>query len=193
MSTRGRVLRQTDMSIVVVEYDPLWVTTFERLRQNIWPAVADIALSIEHVGSTSVPGLAAKPIIDMTVVVPTNGEVPIAINRLAGLGYVHQGNLGIEGREAFWTSGSGPRHHLYLCAANSLALRNHLTVRDYLRAHAETARQYGHLKKTLARQYPEDIDAYTEGKTAVILRILGEAGLRNDELETLERTNRRPV
>jgi GrpB-like predicted nucleotidyltransferase (UPF0157 family) len=181
------------MSIVVVEYDPLWVTTFEGLRQNIWPAVADVALRIEHVGSTSVPGLAAKPIIDMTVVVPTHSEVPIAINRLAGLGYVHQGNLGIEGREAFRTSGSGPRHHLYLCAANSLALRNHLTVRDYLRDHAEAARRYGDLKKMLARQYPENIDAYTQGKTAVILRILGEAGLRNDELETIERTNRRPV
>jgi GrpB-like predicted nucleotidyltransferase (UPF0157 family) len=189
--TRGLVLRQVHMSIVIVEYDPLWMTTFEDLRQNIWPAVSDLAMSIEHVGSTSVPGLAAKPIIDMTVVVRSGGDVPTAVNRLAGLGYVHQGNLGIDGREAFRSPAAAPRHHLYLCATGSLALRNHLAVRGYLRAHPEIARQYGDLKKTLASQYPEDIDAYTEGKTAVILKILGEAGLQPDELTSIERANRR--
>jgi GrpB-like predicted nucleotidyltransferase (UPF0157 family) len=191
MFTRGLALRQVHMSIAVVEYDPIWMTTFEDLRQNIWPAVADLAVSIEHVGSTSVPGLAAKPIIDMTVVVRSAGDVPAAVNRLAGLGYVHQGNLGIEGREAFQAPTAAPRHHLYLCAADSLAVRNHLVVRDYLSAHPEIARQYGDLKKALASQYPEDIDAYTEGKTAVILKILGEAGLQPDELAIIERVNRR--
>jgi GrpB-like predicted nucleotidyltransferase (UPF0157 family) len=181
------------MRVVVVEYDPHWAATFEHLRQNIWPAVADLAITIEHVGSTSVPGLAAKHIIDMTIVVPTPCEVPMAVGRLAALGYAHRGNLGVEGREAFQAPRSLPRHHLYLCAADSLALRNHLIVRDYLRGRPDVARQYGDLKKALANQFPEDIDAYTEGKTELILRILGEAGLRSDELETIEQINRRTV
>ena len=181
------------MSIVVVDYDPHWVTTFEQLRLKIWPAVADVAMSVEHVGSTSVPGLAAKPIIDMSVVVPNAADVAMAIRRLAALGYVHQGNLGVEGREAFHAPGSSPLHHLYLCTSDSLALRNHLVLRDYLRVHPEIARQYGALKKRLTGQYPEDIDAYTEGKTEVILTILSEAGLRADELDAIEGINRRTV
>jgi GrpB-like predicted nucleotidyltransferase (UPF0157 family) len=126
-------------AIVVVDYDPYWPATFEQLRQRIWPAVADVATSVEHVGSTSVPGLAAKPIIDMSVVVPTASDVSIAIGRLAALGYIHCGNLGVEERDAFQSPGDLPRHHLYLCPHNSLALRNHVLVRDYLRAHPEAA------------------------------------------------------
>jgi GrpB-like predicted nucleotidyltransferase (UPF0157 family) len=179
------------MSVVVVEYDPGWIAAFEELRQNIWPAVADLAMSIEHVGSTSVPGLAAKPIIDMTVVARSAGDVPTVVNRLAGLGYVHQGNLGIEGREAFQAPAPAPRHHLYACAVDSLALRNHLAVRDYLRTHPDIARQYGDLKKSLASRYPEDIGAYTEGKTAMILKMLGESGLQPDELAIIKSINRR--
>ncbi len=147
--------------IVVVDYDPGWAETFERLRSQIWPVVADIATAAEHVGSTSVPGLAAKPIVDIDLVVPTAADVPAAIARLATLGYVHSGNLGVEGREAFRSPGSMPRHHLYLCPRDSLALANHLAVRNHLREHPEVAREYGDLKKRLAAQYPHDIDAYT--------------------------------
>src|SRR5262245_7899068 len=130
-------------TIVVVEYDPNWPAVFEQLRLGIWPAISDLATSIEHVGSTSVAGLAAKPIIDITVVVPTAADVPLAINRLSALGYVHQGNLGVEGREAFQAPCSMPRHHLYLCPSDSLALRNHLVLRDHLRTHPEVAIRYG--------------------------------------------------
>jgi GrpB-like predicted nucleotidyltransferase (UPF0157 family) len=178
-------------TILVVDYDPAWPTVFEQLRRHVWPAVSDLATSAEHVGSTSVPGLAAKPIIDITLAVRTAADVPIAINRLAALGYVHRGNLGVEGREAFRAPSSLPHHHLYLCPSDSLALRNHLAVRDYLRVHPEIAKQYGELKKRLARQHPEDIDAYTEGKTDAIVRILKAVGLTPDELEKIEQINRR--
>ena len=120
--------------------------------------MADLATAIEHVGSTAVPGLAAKPIIDLTVVVPTHAEVAAAIERLSTLGYVHRGSLGIDGREAFDADARLPRHHLYLCARDSVALANHLTVRDYLRRHPETADEYGALKKRLAQAFPHDID-----------------------------------
>ncbi len=176
--------------IVVVPYDPVWPAAFEQLRQVIWPVVADVATSIEHVGSTSVPGLAAKPVIDISVVVPAVDDVTSAIERLAGLGYVHSGDLGVRGREAFQSPHQAPRHHLYLCPRGSLALRNHLVVRDHLRTHPEDAARYGALKLQLAGQYRDDIAAYTAGKTETILRILASAGFRPDELETIERINR---
>src|SRR6185295_14850887 len=147
-------------TIVVVDYDPGWPLVFDELRSQIWPVVEDIALAVEHVGSTSVPGLAAKPIIDISVVVSTDADIPAAIDQLATLGYAHRGNLGIEGREAFDSPERLPRHHLYACPRDSFALANHLAVRDHLRTHPETAREYGELKKRLAREFPHDIDHY---------------------------------
>jgi len=176
--------------IVVVPYDPAWPSAFEQLRRVIWPAVADVATSIEHVGSTSVPGLAAKPVIDITVVVPAVDDVASAIEGLAGLGYVHSDDLGVIGREAFQSPHQAPRHHVYLCPRGSLALRNHLVVRDHLRTHPDDAARYGALKLQLAGQYRDDVAAYTAGKTETILRILASAGFRPDELETIERINR---
>jgi len=176
--------------IVVIPYDPGWPAAFERLRQGIWPAVSDLATSIEHVGSTSVPGLAAKPVIDISVVVPAVDDVASAIERLARLGYVHSGDLGVKGREAFQSPHQAPRHHLYLCPRGSLALRNHLVVRDHLRTHPEDTALYGALKLRLAGQYRDDIAAYTAAKTETILWILASAGFRPDELETIARINR---
>ena len=83
-----------------------------------------------------------------------------------------------------------PRHHLYLCPHDSLALRNHLLVRDYLRAHPEAAARYGELKKQLARQHPDEIGAYVAGKTDLLLEILGASGLSAGELDAIARINR---
>jgi GrpB-like predicted nucleotidyltransferase (UPF0157 family) len=177
--------------IVVVQYDPVWPAAFDQLHRTVWPAISDLAMSIEHVGSTSVPGLAAKPVIDLSVVVPSVDDVPRAIEKLARLGYVHSGNLGVDGREAFQSPHHAPRHHLYLCPHGGLALRNHLAVRDHLRAHPEDVARYGALKLQLAARYPDDIAAYTEGKTDVILQILEAAGFRPDELDSIAGINRR--
>jgi GrpB-like predicted nucleotidyltransferase (UPF0157 family) len=178
-------------SIIVVDYDPAWPVAFERLRATIWPVVSDVALTIEHVGSTSVPGLAAKPIIDMSVVVPTASNIPIAIERLATLGYTHIGNLGVDGREAFSNPDGTRSHHLYLCPRDGLGLANHLAVRHYLRGHPEVAKEYGELKKQLAKGFPEDIDSYIDGKTDLIMRILRAVGVSSDRLDAIERANRK--
>jgi len=177
--------------VVVVDYDARWPEIFEAVRSQIWPAVCDVATTIEHVGSTAVPGLAAKPIVDVSVVVPTGREVPIGIERLARIGYAHQGNLGIDGREAFASPPGLPRHNLYLCPGDSPALRNHLAVRDYLRAHPGAADAYGALKKRLATRFADDIGGYVDGKTDMLLGFLRSAGLDPAELETIERANRR--
>ncbi|MDE2420337.1 MAG: GrpB family protein [Gammaproteobacteria bacterium] len=177
--------------IVVIDYDPDWPRVFELLRTEIWSVLRDIALAIEHVGSTSVVGLAAKPIIDISVIVPTNEDIPISINRLATLGYIHRGNLGIEGREAFISPSQLPTHHLYLCPQHSLGLANQLAVRDYLREHPEIAREYGNLKKQLANDFPNDITSYIDGKTDLILSILRSTQFSLDQLNAIERANRK--
>src|SRR5690349_20583042 len=94
--------------VIVVDYDPAWPRLFDQLTVPVRSALGEVALRIEHVGSTSVPGLAAKPIIDISVVVATEADVPLAIERLASIGYLHQGDLGIEGREAFVAPGHLP-------------------------------------------------------------------------------------
>lgn len=173
----------------VVAYDPEWPRIFERIRSYVWPAVRDIAIGVEHVGSTSVPGLSAKPVIDACIVVQSSREVPACIERLAGIDYVHRGNLGVPEREAFRRPDHLPRHHLYLSPRESLSLKNHLGFRDYLRSHPDAAREYGALKASLARRFPEDIDRYIVGKTDFVLRILGEIGLSETELAAIRRIN----
>jgi GrpB-like predicted nucleotidyltransferase (UPF0157 family)/GNAT superfamily N-acetyltransferase len=178
--------------IVVVDYDPAWPATFESLRTKVWAAVHDVAMSIEHVGSTSVPGLAAKPIIDMTVIVPSAADIARTIERLTTIGYLYRGNLGIEGREAFHNPPQSPAHHLYVCPAGSLGLLNPLEFRDYLRLHPDVAQAYGELKKMLAHRFPNDIDSYSDGKTTMIVGILKELGFSTNQLESIERANRKP-
>lgn len=173
----------------VVAYDPEWPRIFERIRSYVWPAVRDIAIGVEHVGSTSVPGLSAKPVIDACIVVHSSREVTACIERLAGIDYVHRGNLGVPEREAFRRPDHLPRHHLYLSPRESLSLKNHLGFRDYLRSHPDAAREYGALKASLARRFPEDIDRYIVGKTDFVLRILGEIGLSETELAAIRRIN----
>ena len=171
--------------IKIVDYDPQWPVTFAALKRVIETTVGDLLLSVEHVGSTSVPGLAAKPIVDLDAVIETTTALPGMIQRLARLGYLHQGAGDIPGREQFGSSdhgvprdGSGttwPDHHLYVCAQDAVELKRHLAFRDYLREHHQEAASYASLKRRLAQQYPSDIDSYVEGKTAFIEGVLQRA------------------
>jgi len=175
--------------VSVVDYDVTWPAAFTELSERIWKAVDDVALSIEHVGSTAVPGLAAKPVVDMDIVVRSASAMPKVIERLAALGYLHEGNLGIEGREAFERPLGSPPHHLYACVAGSVALRNHLHVRDWLRAHPDAAAAYGALKKELAARFRDDIDGYVAGKTGFLLEILSAGGFPPDQLAAIAAAN----
>ncbi len=178
--------------VIVVDYDPSWPATFERLRAGIWPCIQDVATSIEHVGSTSVQGLAAKPIIDMTIVVPTGAAMQTVIDRLTVIGYRHRGDLGVPGREAFARPQGTPGHHLYACVAGNDGLRNHLAVRDYLRHDAVAALAYGNLKKQLSARFADDIDGYIDGKTDFILTILAGADLSPQQMDIIRVSNSKP-
>ncbi|WP_409340797.1 GrpB family protein [Paenibacillus sp. MBLB4367] len=163
-------------SVTVVEYDPKWVKMFEALRDFVAPSISDIVLTIDHVGSTSVPGLPAKPIVDMDVVVATRDDVQIAIEKLAALGYVHEGDFGIEGREAFVPPSGVPWHHLYVCTVDNAEYKRHIMFRDYLRSHAQEAEEYGKIKLKLAQQFHNDRKAYTNAKTDFVEGILTRTG-----------------
>jgi GrpB-like predicted nucleotidyltransferase (UPF0157 family) len=161
--------------VIIVDYDPRWPQLFEELRAPVAAALGDLVVVVEHVGSTAVPGLAAKPIIDMDVVVPSVGRVPEAIVRLAPLGYAHRGDLGISGREAFTSPAGKPRRHLYICALDSRELRRHLAFRDYLLTHPDEAKAYGELKQAAALSFTDDRIAYNEAKTEFVERVLQRA------------------
>jgi GrpB-like predicted nucleotidyltransferase (UPF0157 family) len=161
--------------VIIAPYDPTWPRIFEALRLRIEAALGPVAQAVEHVGSTAVPGLAAKPVIDIDVVIGCDSALPAAIERLAAIGYAHQGEKGIAGRHAFAAPPDLPRHHLYVCAETTPELRRHLAFRDRLRADADLAAAYGALKQGLAARYGADREGYTEAKTAFIERALAEA------------------
>jgi GrpB-like predicted nucleotidyltransferase (UPF0157 family) len=160
---------------LIVDYDPTWPAVFERLRARLEPVLAGVAASIEHVGSTAVPGLAAKPIVDMDVVVPRASVVPAAIEHLEALGYVHQGDLGVIGREAFRPPETGPYHHLYVVIDGSPPHRNHIDLRDYLRRRPDDAERYGARKRALAHLLATDREAYVSAKSGIIAELLAQA------------------
>ena len=173
-------------TIEIVDYDPAWAGTFAGISAVVAAALGPLALRIEHVGSTSVPGLGAKPIIDLDVVIGSPRSLPLVVEALRTLGYSHDGDGGIPGREAFRregvtvpADGSGrawPAHHLYVCPRDSGELRRHLRFRDYLRGHPDCAARYEALKRDLARRHASDIDAYVAGKSAFVERILAVDG-----------------
>ena len=159
--------RTSSRIIEVVEYRPSWVDEFQSYAKRLNQALDGLVIGIEHVGSTSVIGLAAKPIIDIDIVISSRLVLGQVLQKLAAIGYTHIGNDGIPGREAFaWPDEK--RHHLYVCAVNAPNLHNHLIFRDYLRAHPEVASVYGQLKESLARQYRQDAESYCEAKTEFI-------------------------
>src|SRR5579871_5716173 len=103
--------------VVIVDYDAAWPAHYATLEARLKAALGDLRCDIQHVGSTAVPGLAAKPVIDLDVSLADAGDLPLAIERLASIGYAHEGDLGVPGREAFATPPGEDRHdhHLYVC------------------------------------------------------------------------------
>jgi GrpB-like predicted nucleotidyltransferase (UPF0157 family)/chloramphenicol 3-O-phosphotransferase len=158
--------------IVVVEYDDAWPAQFEEIARPIRSALSPLGASVEHVGSTSVSGLPAKPVIDVDVVLSSSADVAWGIDLLRALGYVHQGDKGIPGREAFLWPPGAHRHHLYLVVAGSSPHRDHVEFRDHLRQHPEVAREYAALKRSLAERCRDDRAAYEEGKDGFVSGVL---------------------
>lgn len=175
--------------IEVVDWSPRWAEQFEEVAAALRTALAEVpSARVEHVGSTSVPGLAAKPILDIDVVVEPGAE-PAAVAALVAVGHVHRGDLGVTGREAFRAPG-GPPRNVYVCTAGTANVRNHLAVRDVLRRRDDLREAYDAVKRALAADPDMDIDTYIAGKSAVLQQVLEASGeFSADELAAIRRLN----
>jgi GrpB-like predicted nucleotidyltransferase (UPF0157 family) len=160
------------MAVEVVAYCDEWPARFSAIAEVLRGALSGLTSArIEHVGSTSVPGLAAKPVIDIDVVVDGD-EIDGAVAALAGIGYVHRGDLGVIGREAFFAPDDEPRRNVYVCRVGTLSVRNHLAVRDVLRRRPDLRDEYAAVKLNLAQDPDMDVNAYIAGKTEVLQKVL---------------------
>lgn len=148
-----------------------WHQLFAEEETQLRNAIGEQVVVIEHVGSTAICGLSAKPIIDIAVAVREIADAEKCVTQLEGLGYKSRGELGIPGRQYF-TKGDPRTHHLHMVKLGGDLWRSHLLFRDYLRQHSEVAKEYENLKTELARKHPENREAYTAGKAAFIEGVL---------------------
>ena len=165
--------------VVVLPYDRAWKSDFEKIKAEIENALGDLIIAIEHVGSTSVEGMSAKPCIDIDVVIGDYSVFDEVVGRLAEIGYIHEGDLGIKDREAFKYSDKShlKNHHLYVCPQYSEELHRHITFRNFLLENPDAVKKYSAVKETAARLFPDDIDKYIEYKSPCIEELYALCGL----------------
>jgi GrpB-like predicted nucleotidyltransferase (UPF0157 family) len=155
--------------IEVVAYDPRWPLRYQRERDRIAAALGENAVAIEHIGGTAVPGLPAKPVIDIMVGVPDIERAGQAVASLINLGYQYVPELESQLPERrYFRRGSPDTHHVHMVAVSSDFWEEHLLFRDYLRTHPQAAEEYGKLKRGLASRFRFDRDAYRAGKVPFI-------------------------
>jgi len=160
--------------MILASYDPNWAVEFSGIEAALAAALGKHILRIEHVGSTSIPGLRAKPILDIDVVIPDYGGFADVVDVLRGLGYAHNGDQGILEREAFnredafvpWTEPrrSWMNHHLYVCPAHGEELRRHVKFRDVLRVRADLKEGYEEMKLSIEGRSNGDRKIYAQIK-----------------------------
>jgi GrpB-like predicted nucleotidyltransferase (UPF0157 family) len=152
-------------------YQPVWQRLFKEEKERLQQAVGPYVLDIQHVGSTSIPGLVAKPILDIAIAVCDFEAATICIEPIEGLGYVYRGEFGIP-RRHYFAKGEPRTHHLHMNEIDSVDYENQILFRDYLIRHPDVAQAYAALKLDLARRFPADRDAYLAGKAPFIEHVL---------------------
>ena len=165
--------------VIVKPYDKAWKSAFETIKAELENAIGNLTLDILHVGSTSVEGMSAKPCIDIDVVIKDYSVFDAVVIKLASIGYVHEGDLGINDREAFKYSDKPHlmNHHLYVCPIYSEELHRHIAFRDFLKNNAEAIQKYSTVKEEAARLFPNDIDKYIQYKSPCIEDLYKQCGL----------------
>jgi len=158
--------------VKILPHNEQWHELFAEERARLEDAIGEFVVAIEHIGSTSVCGIAAKPILDIAVAINDQASGERCVAPLENIGYIYRGENGIAGRFYFVKGAPARTHHLHMLLADSDELRNHLAFRDYLRQNRETAAEYDRLKKDLASRYRNDRDAYLDGKAEFVEKIL---------------------
>ena len=166
--------------VTVVPYDEAWSMAFEKIKKELEAALGALAVGIEHVGSTSVVGMSAKPCIDIDVIIRDYSVWNEVMMRLGDIGYIHEGDLGIKDREAFryLEKTHLQKHHLYVCPQYSEELHRHLVFRDFLRGNPVAAKRYSLVKEQAAEHFPNDIDGYVRYKSTCICELYKACGLQ---------------
>lgn len=167
------------MIVKVVPHSPHWREAFEAEAKKIADALGEIFIAVHHIGSTSIPDIYAKPVIDLLVEVTDIAEVDTRNPAMQSLGYEAKGEFGIPGRRYFRKNNAEEirTHQVHTFESGSAQVKRHLAFRDYLIAHPETAREYSELKRKLADEHPHCMDAYMDGKDAFIKEIDRRAAL----------------
>jgi GrpB-like predicted nucleotidyltransferase (UPF0157 family) len=165
--------------VIVLPYDLSWSSAFEDIKRELDVALDSLIVGIEHVGSTSVVGMSAKPCIDVDVIIKDYSVFEAVVGKLETIGYIHEGDLGIKDREAFKYADKPHlmTHHLYVCPQDSEELHRHIAFRDYLRRNPAAAEEYSRVKERAAELYPDDIDKYIAYKSPCIEVLYGRCGL----------------
>ncbi|EPE7489003.1 GrpB family protein [Cronobacter universalis] len=157
--------------IALEPYNPAWTAQFVAEEKRVREALGDVALAVHHIGSTSVPGLAAKPVIDMLVEVSSLDALDACNAAMQALGYTPRGEYGIPGRRYFIKGETVRTHHLHAFIAASEQVTRHLAFRDYLRRHDDAAREYAQIKFAAARDSGFQSDLYSQLKNDFIARV----------------------
>jgi GrpB-like predicted nucleotidyltransferase (UPF0157 family) len=155
----------------LVPYTKEWERLFQAERPRLRAAAGKYVLDIQHVGSTSIPGMVAKPIIDIAIAVESFEEAAVCIKPIEQLGYEYKGENGIP-RRHFFAKGNPRTHHVHINEIGGRNWKDLILFRDYLVQHAEIAKEYAELKLELARRYPTDRQSYLDGKAPFIERVL---------------------
>ncbi|WP_018758336.1 GrpB family protein [Paenibacillus terrigena] len=164
------------MNITVVAYDPNWPEVYLQEEHAIQSILQDELVSSFHIGSTSVPNLQAKPIIDILLVVNDINKLDDYTAHFEELGYEVMGEFGIAGRRYYRKGGDDRTHQIHAFQYDHIQeIERHLAFRDYLRQNPDICKTYGELKSKLAKQYPTDIDGYSVGKDGFVKKIEKEA------------------
>jgi GrpB-like predicted nucleotidyltransferase (UPF0157 family) len=163
-------------TVKLVDHHPKWAEYFSKEKRLLFKMLGEKVLDVRHMGSTSIPGIPAKPILDILAAVKMLADVEAFTQDLKKIGYEDKGDGGVPGRRYFVKGTEEKRtHHLNFCEMNSLFWRSHLAFRDYLERHPEIAREYSALKRGLADRFPNDRGAYTAGKEEFVRSILDRA------------------
>ena len=159
----------------LVDYDPRWPGLFEAEAERLRESLAPLSISLEHVGSTAIPGLCAKPVLDVLAGYDDPARLPECIAALVAAGYVHRGEQEIPGRE-FFRRGTPRAYHVHLARREGAFWQDHLRFRDALRADPALRDGYARVKRELAAKHPTDRESYIEGKTSFVNDVLRQAG-----------------
>ena len=154
----------------LVEYDDRWPALFAAEAKRIRAHCGVLPLRLEHIGSTSIPGMCAKPILDIAAGRPA-GPIAAYVSALAQAGYAYRGERGVPGRE-FFCRGEPRAYHLHLVADDGPLWRDYVAVRDYLRKHDEAAGALAGIKRALAAKFPRDREGYMRAKSAHVDEII---------------------